>query len=108
LHLFLTCPSPTEPSTLPLHDALPISALARDCRSISSCNAVNGQTSTTGYSFSNASIAAWSSSTRGRSEGVSPAPDRTSGSWAHRSEEHTSELQSRENLVCRLPLENKK
>src|SRR6266511_3726518 len=27
---------------------------------------------------------------------------------AHRSEEHTSELQSRENLVCRLPLEKKK
>src|SRR5690606_39086004 len=26
----------------------------------------------------------------------------------HRSEEHTSELQSRENLVCRLLLENKK
>src|SRR5690606_41288955 len=28
--------------------------------------------------------------------------------WAERSEEHTSELQSRENLVCRLLLENKK
>src|SRR5690606_41167166 len=27
--------------------------------------------------------------------------------FAHRSEEHTSELQSRENLVCRLLLENK-
>src|SRR5690606_39792807 len=27
---------------------------------------------------------------------------------AARSEEHTSELQSRENLVCRLPLEKKK
>src|SRR5207302_11488527 len=27
---------------------------------------------------------------------------------AHRSEEHTSELQSRENLVCRLLLEKKK
>src|SRR5690606_40291090 len=27
------------------------------------------------------------------------------GSLAHRSEEHTSELQSRENLVCRLLLE---
>src|SRR5690606_40848554 len=27
---------------------------------------------------------------------------------AHRSEEHTSELQSRENLVCRLLLEQKK
>src|SRR5690606_18893496 len=32
---------------------------------------------------------------------VEPAP-------AHRSEEHTSELQSRENLVCRLLLEKKK
>src|SRR5690606_41127042 len=28
--------------------------------------------------------------------------------WAPRSEEHTSELQSRENLVCRLLLEKKK
>jgi len=30
------------------------------------------------------------------------------GFWAIRSEEHTSELQSRENLVCRLLLEKKK
>src|SRR5690606_40916873 len=28
--------------------------------------------------------------------------------YERRSEEHTSELQSRENLVCRLPLERKK
>src|SRR5207302_11505640 len=28
--------------------------------------------------------------------------------WCYRSEEHTSELQSRENLVCRLLLEKKK
>src|SRR5690606_39669346 len=28
--------------------------------------------------------------------------------WKNRSEEHTSELQSRENLVCRLLLEKKK
>src|SRR3712207_7173923 len=32
-----------------------------------------------------------------------PAPD-----WARRSEEHTSELQSRQYLVCRLLLEKKK
>src|SRR5436309_12392529 len=32
---------------------------------------------------------------------------RVSRTW-HRSEEHTSELQSRENLVCRLLLEKKK
>src|SRR5690606_40092548 len=30
------------------------------------------------------------------------------GGCQHRSEEHTSELQSRENLVCRLLLEKKK
>src|SRR5690606_40025605 len=30
------------------------------------------------------------------------------GKYAQRSEEHTSELQSRENLVCRLLLEKKK
>src|SRR5690606_40180274 len=30
------------------------------------------------------------------------------GARPDRSEEHTSELQSRENLVCRLPLEKKK
>src|SRR5690606_40116562 len=30
------------------------------------------------------------------------------GQGQHRSEEHTSELQSRENLVCRLLLEKKK
>src|SRR5690606_41939573 len=38
--------------------------------------------------------------TAGRSIWTSPA-------WTPRSEEHTSELQSRENLVCRLLLEKK-
>src|SRR5690606_40645264 len=32
---------------------------------------------------------------------------RQSSTWMARSEEHTSELQSRENLVCRLLLEKK-
>src|SRR5690606_41668562 len=36
-----------------------------------------------------------------------PNPSRP-GTGARRSEEHTSELQSRENLVCRLLLEQKK
>src|SRR6266700_6077409 len=40
---------------------------------------------------------------RGSSPCASPSPRRLS-----RSEEHTSELQSRENLVCRLLLEKKK
>src|SRR5690606_40447769 len=41
---------------------------------------------------------------RGRSPGVT----RVSAVLPGRSEEHTSELQSRENLVCRLLLEKKK
>src|SRR5690606_41754486 len=36
------------------------------------------------------------------------SPGRTRRSGTPRSEEHTSELQSRENLVCRLLLEKKK
>src|SRR3989449_6585608 len=35
-------------------------------------------------------------------------PERTFGTLDHRSEEHTSELQSRLHLVCRLLLEKKK
>src|SRR5690606_42055387 len=37
-----------------------------------------------------------------------PIADPTSRKQIERSEEHTSELQSRENLVCRLLLEKKK
>src|SRR2546427_6998653 len=40
-----------------------------------------------------------------RRDGV-PACDLTR-TWSHRSEEHTSELQSQSNLVCRLLLEKK-
>src|SRR2546430_6095520 len=39
--------------------------------------------------------------------GVAP-PARWKLGWRHRSEEHTSELQSQSNLVCRLLLEKKK
>src|SRR5690606_41423255 len=42
---------------------------------------------------------------------ISQAPERGlkgAPAWIQRSEEHTSELQSRENLVCRLLLEKKK
>src|SRR5438477_9759031 len=74
----------TEIYTLSLHDALPIS-----CRSISST------TSRTPTS-SSATTAPCSTS---RPTGTPRAA---------RSEEHTSELQSHVNLVCRLLLEKKK
>src|SRR5438552_15339766 len=55
--------------------------------------------------------AAWS---RARSGTRTRSTTRSSGSWGrasrrgHRSEEHTSELQSPDHLVCRLLLEKKK
>src|SRR6266536_4802949 len=39
--------------------------------------------------------------------GISPLRGRAAGGSAHRSEEHTSALQSRVDLVCRLLLEKK-
>src|SRR5690606_41548666 len=44
----------------------------------------------------------------GAAERQVQAPEPAGGRHVDRSEEHTSELQSRENLVCRLLLEKKK
>src|SRR3712207_7583534 len=54
----------------------------------------------------------WSLSQQGRSRSpvldIAVRIDRVEGPWLNRSEEHTSELQSRQYLVCRLLLEKKK
>src|SRR5215475_16186272 len=71
----------TEIYTLSLHDALPILCRAPSCSTFSSPTTRASPCST--------------ASSASRSLGT-------------RSEEHTSELQSRENLVCRLLLEKKK
>src|SRR5207302_5871773 len=94
---FFNAPPPTDSYTLSLHDALPI-LLIRIPRSRScGLRRLNG-------SGECRSIAAWVSTARSRSTACASSPSRSSG----RSEEHTSELQSRENLVCRLLLEKKK
>src|SRR5256885_9720230 len=77
----------TEIYTLSLHDALPISRCRALCSeagtpTMASCSAIRGS----------------ASSAPGRPSTASPAS---------RSEEHTSELQSPCNLVCRLLLEKK-
>src|SRR5206468_4871862 len=77
---FFTAPAPSALYTLSLHDALPISA-----RTTSSASTTCATT--------------WSSRWSSASSGVTPTP---------RSEDHTSELQSRSDLVCRLLLEKKK
>src|SRR5688572_31768973 len=83
--LFLNGPAATEIYTLSLHDALPI------CQASCSGSRTSGSTST-----------------RSPSEPGSSAPLRAMPYTRARSEEHTSELQSQSNLVCRLLPEKKK
>src|SRR2546427_7723038 len=71
----------TEIYTLSLHDALPISIALADS-ALAKCRAPSG--------------------------GGSGPMDCYDGFLVPRSEEHTSELQSQSNLVCRLLLEKKK
>src|SRR5207237_9126693 len=79
---FFHDPATTQIYTLSLHDALPISASLRIARSGKRC------------------ISEMSTGP------VAPSTPMWSG--ISRSEEHTSELQSHLNLVCRLLLEKKK
>src|SRR5690606_41968585 len=107
LLLFLRCfclprASPTEFSPLSLHDALPISVEHH----------TEGPPPRWPFALGLGGAVPRGVRDRTRAEGAEargwgrrPAP---SGLQAARSEEHTSELQSRENLVCRLLLEKKK
>src|SRR5256885_9496386 len=83
---FFNDPATTEIYPLPLHDALPICDVAGITigRFVSMCGAIGV-------------------STRASMVGCTIGPPA-----ARRSEEHTSELQSPCNLVCRLLLEKKK
>src|SRR5437870_8258016 len=92
---FFLAPSPTALYTLSLHDALPISAWRGPCP------------------WRARSPAPRCRYTARRSRRAPPAgspPHRAprAGTGTTRSEEHTSELQSRGHLVCRLLLEKKK
>src|SRR5690606_40366173 len=106
LRVVPTAPSPLY--TLSLHDALPISGRAVRL------SALRGQAvgaAQWGAGARPCGAAQWSSGAGRRprqrttvaTRSTAPAPP-ASGA---RSEEHTSELQSRENLVCRLLLEKK-
>src|SRR5690606_40592340 len=106
--LFCRAPPRREPYTLSLHDALPIFAGAEQT--------VQQRHGSTSLAFADQfAFLAARSRTRCPDQGSEaadryptqrrrggPRSDRT-----RRSEEHTSELQSRENLVCRLLLEKK-
>src|SRR3712207_7615078 len=91
MFFFFNDTATTEIYTLSLHDALPIST-----RSVRSSGRHRSSTIRQRVSLRWRSIAAFGT---GRPSGKR---------FATRSEEHTSELQSRQYLVCRLLLEKKK
>src|SRR5690606_39328437 len=90
--------------TLSLHDALPIWPSA--ARSATSPSAGLLAAATAATRASPGSSRAQSSHAMERQDGSANRISAPPATWA-RSEEHTSELQSRENLVCRLLLEKK-
>src|SRR5947209_17781391 len=82
LFFFIHATSPSKFHSLSLHDALPISGVWPGwLRKASSSEPTPRST---------------------------PAVSSSLAGWTRRSEEHTSELQSRQYLVCRLLLEKKK
>src|SRR5262249_62256036 len=88
ISFFFNLPAPPQISTLSLHDALPISRAVTT--PASSCPGIDGVRSRSRRSVQ----------VEGHVSSPEVNPDR--------SEEHTSELQSLTNLVCRLLLEKKK
>src|SRR5690606_42000874 len=95
----------TQISTLSLHDALPIYARSLPPRSPRAARIDVADRRTRPRRSPAAARDDCAPSGRVRTARPSaPAPSRARA----RSEEHTSELQSRENLVCRLLLEKKK
>src|SRR3712207_7898076 len=89
----------TEIYTLSLHDALPISTLLWVVETQR-----EPRIATDGFVSSGPTPASWSAAAA-RSRRTHPG--RRARDARRRSEEHTSELQSRQYLVCRLLLEKK-
>src|SRR5204863_7798838 len=89
-HFFFNDPAPTETYTLSLHDALPIFPRGGGLRRAAAAPA----------------RAAGGPGALGHGPGAQRGGRHRSAPL--RSEEHTSELQSRRDLVCRLLLEKKK
>src|SRR3712207_7918068 len=94
---FLNDTATPEISPLPLHDALPIFIAASKRVSSSGCAARYSQKPWP-----------WMRGRRSRRCAPRPATRARPAPCRERSEEHTSELQSRQYLVCRLLLEKKK
>src|SRR5690606_42136761 len=101
-------PPPTGIYTLSLHDALPISSGAPARRRPGGCPAGDAAGDAAGFGFHGERDTGGVCGLQHRGEGLVealPGGVLVGALREGRSEEHTSELQSRENLVCRLLLE---
>src|SRR5690606_40204547 len=105
--LYTNSTTAPEYSTLSLHDALPISEISQRVDYEAELAAVIGKKCSNispeeaeGYIFGYTAMNDVTARDIQKSDG-----QWTRGKSFDRSEEHTSELQSRENLVCRLLLE---
>src|SRR5699024_12660475 len=105
--LLVNSPAPPACRTLPLHDALPILAAGTEAAVLA--HGAPTVIDERWWATDARRTARLQLVVRGADaeETAVLALSRT-GSWMLRSEEHTSELQSRFDLVCRLLLENKK
>src|SRR5262249_57203770 len=104
--LFRFCNATANPEldTLSLHDALPIS----NCAGRSRCRSKSGRAPSSVTGSTDERIAAVAASARSLPTLVSRYSRSQEQPPAARSEEHTSELQSLTNILCRLLLEKKK
>src|SRR5439155_26475627 len=103
LHLFIFAATSTHVIyTLSLHDALPISTEPAAVESATEPSAAGAASEATTAEPAEAGRA-----THGLAPGRASTIESAEGARATRSEEHTSELQSRGHLVCRLLLEKK-
>src|SRR5207237_9478164 len=103
-----TCTSTSHFYSLSLHDALPISMTA-SALSKEPCNGTSPGQSINTTSFAERATPAGRLLAEAAIcvTGRSASPAQIAASANNRSEEHTSELQSHLNLVCRLLLEKK-
>src|SRR5690606_41318853 len=102
--LLLQHTAPTDLYTLSLHDALPISLLV----AAASGSAIGGALAMIVFAMVSGAGLVLVGAVASKARALMHGPDALFYRRVLRSEEHTSELQSRENLVCRLLLEKKK
>src|SRR5206468_11067295 len=107
-HFFFTVPATTQSSTLSLHDALPIfiAELAGDLPRAPIAKILGvGLAKNSGVR--RGMVRDIDETTRSVAAALKDAERMAGARVPDRSEEHTSELQSRSDLVCRLLLEKK-